>query len=648
MSFFAELRRRNVIRMAGLYVVGAWLVVQVGETLLPIFETPPWVLKTLVTLLVIGFVPTLVFSWLYELTPEGLQRDRGRDTINPQSVETAKRLDQMTLLALVAVVALVAADRYWPRAEAERVATKAEVGPESTLVPSESAEGKAPATKVDSDPASDPSSDAKSIAVLPFVNMSADPDQVYFSDGIAEELLNALVKLPDLKVAGRTSSFAYRDKTGDLREIGRALNVNHILEGSVRKQGARIRITAQLVTAEDGFHLWSETYDREAGDIFALQDEITAEIVQALKVQLGGESVVGVAPIDLDAYDLYLKARQQLALRGVAALQSARELFGRVIDREPGYAPAHAGLARTVSLLWTYASNEANPDSVITRLEAQRTAGLAARRALQLDPDQAEAWSVLGYVACLLGNDLQLAERATTRSLELRPRDPEIVNFAGDFYTWVLDPRAEPTERLAAALDPLQAANQHDLARLMVILGRYDEALEPAETARQLGFYRRSPSSMSDTIIPALLGTGRPDDAEAAIRAAVESDGLGPAMADYFMVGVALARHDPTTASALIDGVIAADPATRPPDNYIADALIRLGRYGEAVDWIKHSVAAQLAWTVDPLYLPLPELFPQDADLLAAIDRPEFQQLFALRRHHLAAAGQQLPRKDAP
>ncbi|MCB1555207.1 MAG: hypothetical protein KDJ14_15515, partial [Xanthomonadales bacterium] len=125
MSFFAELRRRNVIRMAGLYVVGAWLVVQVGETLLPIFETPPWVLKTLVTLLVIGFVPTLVFSWLYELTPEGLQRDRGRDTINPQSVETAKRLDQMTLLALVAVVALVAADRYWPRAEAERVATKA-------------------------------------------------------------------------------------------------------------------------------------------------------------------------------------------------------------------------------------------------------------------------------------------------------------------------------------------------------------------------------------------------------------------------------------------------------------------------------------------------------------------------------------------
>ena len=641
MSLFAELRRRNVIRMAGLYLVGAWLIVQVAATLLPVFEAPGWVMKVLVGVLAAGAIPALVFSWVYELTPEGIKRESEVDRSQSIVDRTARKLDVAVIVLLLAIGALT----LWrPGAEsgAEKVRSGGEkVGSESTLVSSSEASGTPPGSKIDSDPTFTPEP-TTSIAVLPFVNMSSDPEQVYFSDGIAEELLNALVKLPDLKVAGRTSSFAFRDKTGDLREIGRALNVNHILEGSVRKQGARIRITAQLVTAEDGYHLWSETYDREAGDVFALQDEITAAIVDALKVKLGSVPVPSAAPIDIAAYELYLRARQQLALRGVTALQSARELFGEVVALEPDYAPAHSGLAKSVALLWTYASAESDPSAFITLLEAQRTAGVAARRALQLDPEQAEAWSMLGYVAYLLGNDLVLAEEATTRSLTLRPRDPEIVNFAGDFFLWTMDPRTEATERLAVELDPLQAANHHDLARVLVLQQRFDAALESAQKARALGFYRRSPGLINDTLVPALIGVGRIDEAEGVIRDARQNDGLGTQTADYLRVRVLMARDQREAASALTDTLLAAESATRLGDAFLADVLIRTGRYDEAVAWLQQAIAAQSAWIADPLYLPLPELLPHPA-LRAAYDQPEYQSLFELRRRNLAAFSKASP-----
>ena len=244
MNLLAELKRRNVIRMAGLYLVGAWLIVQVGETLLPLYDTPAWVMKTLIALLAMGFVPAVVFSWLYELTPDGLKRDSGMLADNPVALRTARRLDQLTLVGVVALLAVIAADRFWPRA-----------GPGSTSVATtiDSATGASRASPLpvsDDETAPPPE---KSIAVLPFVNMSADADNEYFSDGISEEILNALARSSDLHVAARTSSFAFKGKSLEVPEIARELELGMILRlgpGELRSGGhARDSILADAVEA---------------------------------------------------------------------------------------------------------------------------------------------------------------------------------------------------------------------------------------------------------------------------------------------------------------------------------------------------------------------------------------------------------------
>ena len=268
--------------MAGLYLVGAWLVVQVAETLLPIFGTPDWVLKTLVALLALGFVPALVFSWLYELTPDGLKRDAEVTPEQSIAAQTGRRMDRLIVVGLVAVVALVAADRFWPGAGTDRAGSRRERRRRHRR----RAAGKRNADAV-SQPG--PSADGqKSIAVLPFVNMSADKENEYFSDGISEELLNVLVRVEGIGVASRTSSFAYKGRELGAAAIAKELKVDHILEGSVRKSGNRVRITAQLIDATNDRHLWSETYDRELTDIFAIQDEIANAIVTALRGKLAG------------------------------------------------------------------------------------------------------------------------------------------------------------------------------------------------------------------------------------------------------------------------------------------------------------------------------------------------------------------------
>ncbi len=210
MSFLAELKRRNVIRMAGLYLVGAWLLIQIAETLLPAFDVPGWVLRAIIIVLALGFLPALVFSWVYELTPEGLKRDAEVDPARSIAPRTAQRMDRLILAGLAAVILVVAADRFWPREEEK-------AGSESTLVKESSPSTSTAGAKVDSDPGP-----ARSIAVLPFVNMSADPEQEYFSDGLSEEILNLLAQIRELKVSGRTSSFSFKGKDTPIPEIGQA------------------------------------------------------------------------------------------------------------------------------------------------------------------------------------------------------------------------------------------------------------------------------------------------------------------------------------------------------------------------------------------------------------------------------------------
>ena len=275
-QLFDELKRRNVIRVAVAYLVAAWLVLQVADLVLENTAAPDWVMQVFMLLFALGFPLVLIFSWAYELTPEGLKREKEVDRTRSVTHQTGKKLNQITIGLLVVVVLVVAAERL--------------------LMPHSGVS--TPATETAGTP-------DRSIAVLAFEDLSQDGDQEYFADGLSEELLNVLAQNPELQVAGRTSSFAFKGQNKDLREIGELLNVAHILEGSVRKAGNRIRVTAQLINAEDGYHLFSESYDRDLTDLFAVQDELAARISEALHTELiGTASVQEVTESEIAAYDL--------------------------------------------------------------------------------------------------------------------------------------------------------------------------------------------------------------------------------------------------------------------------------------------------------------------------------------------------------
>jgi TolB-like protein len=378
MNVLAELKRRNVIRMAGLYLVGAWLIVQVSGTVLPMFGAPEWVARSVVILLAIGFIPAMVFSWLYELTPEGLKRDSEVTPEQSIAAHTARRMDRLIFAGLLALIAVIAADRWWPRVQTP--AATATVAAEPIAAPAPSAATDPPPPPATIDP--------NSIAVLPFVNMSADKDNEYFSDGISEELLNVLVRVDGLSVASRTSSFAYKGRGLGAAEIAGELKVAHILEGSVRKSGNRVRITAQLIDTGSDRHLWSETFDRELTDIFAIQDEIANAIVAALRETLGDKAtapvVVRADTENLQAYDLYLKARELFIARSELA-ESVR-LFERAVELDPGFARGWEGLAAVNAIVESWGIDDRDYNAMVRP---------AAERALKLDPTLSMAWAAL-------------------------------------------------------------------------------------------------------------------------------------------------------------------------------------------------------------------------------------------------------------
>ena len=289
MKIYTELSRRNVFRVGIAYAVASWVLLQIVDVISPIFELPAWAPKLIFVILAIGLVPALIFAWAFEMTPEGLKKESEVDRTTSMVGTTGRKLNFVITGFLMLAVALLLVERQLkpvvvagPEPEPEVVALAI---PES-----------------------------KSIAVLPFVNMSSDAEQEFFSDGITEEILNSLASVKELKVAGRTSSFAFKGQNQDLRHIGDALGVNHILEGSVRKAGAQVRITAQLIQVDNGFHLWSETYDRELTDVFAIQDEIANEILKQLRSKLLTEDVVVAEAkrTSPEVYELYLQAKQRI------------------------------------------------------------------------------------------------------------------------------------------------------------------------------------------------------------------------------------------------------------------------------------------------------------------------------------------------
>jgi len=385
---FDELKRRNVIRVAVAYIVAAWLVLQVADLVLQNIQAPDWVMQVFLLVFALGMPLALMFSWAYELTPEGLKHESEVDRDDSITHGTGRKLNLITIAMLVAVVTLV--------------------GLERTLF-SESAPPAAESAAVITD---------KSIAVLAFQDLSAEGDQEYFADGLSEELLNVLAQIPDLQVAGRTSSFAFKGQNRDLREIGDILNVAHILEGSVRKSGNRIRVTAQLINASNGFHLFSETYDRDLTDIFALQDEIAGQISSALQSRLMGTAMVQQAtPTEFAAYDLYLLARQLIYTRDKENMFSAMGMLDEALTIDPEYAPALAQKALVIYLL----SDIDGAYGDIPGAEAVALARPLVDKALSIDSRLAEAHAISGLILSTETSRLEESVAQYRRALNLNP-----------------------------------------------------------------------------------------------------------------------------------------------------------------------------------------------------------------------------------
>ena len=432
-SFFIEIRRRNVVRVGIAYVVVAWLLMQAASALEPALLLPDWVDRVVAVFLLIGFPVVLIFAWAFEITPQGIMLTKDVDRDQSITPVTGKRLEHTIIVLLgLAVVFFLVREVWSPRGE-------------GAIDVADVADG---ADAAESMPAS--------IAVLPFDDYSEGKDQDYFSKGIAEEILNLLAKTNSLRVAARTSSFSFGDSGLDIREIGKKLEVGTVLEGSVRKAGATIRITAQLIDVENGYHLWSETYDRDYTDIFKIQDEIAASILASLKVHLLGdeslpEHAVAQRTVDMDAYNAFLIGNERLALRTQEDIEAARAKFEEAIRIDAEYAPAHVQLAHSWLLLEQnrYGGEDIENEDVDTVV----TPHLA--KALELSPESPEAIGVSGYHH-LRRFRYQEAADAFDRAIALNP------NYALA-YSWRADTAYEQERYLdmladkekAYSLDPM-------------------------------------------------------------------------------------------------------------------------------------------------------------------------------------------------
>jgi TolB-like protein len=425
-----ELKRRNVFRVGVAYLALAWVVIQITDMAVPALNLPESLQGIVFYIGMVGFPFALFFAWAFELTPEGLKREHEVDRTVSVTQHTGRKLDFAIIGMLVVAVAFLIIDKYM-------------LHPATEL---ELSENEQPTSTVGETTGYD------SIGVLPFTNISNDPEQEYFSDGIAEELLNALAKLKNLQVAARTSSFAFKGKNQDITEIGNALKVDTVLEGSVRKSGTRLRITAQLIDVANGYHLWSETYDRELTDVFAIQDELTVAIVSALKVHLNVGEVAGatVATDNWEAYDAYLKGLHAIRNRTDESVAAAMGYFEEATRREPEFAAALARQAQAVLLSVPYGG--AAKDNAIATSEA------LLDRALAADPDLAEAHATRGYLL-LETNNCEAALLSFEKALALNPGLVEAIHWSALCLTFRGSLRESlQLEQRAHHLDPLHAA----------------------------------------------------------------------------------------------------------------------------------------------------------------------------------------------
>ncbi|PYJ90938.1 MAG: hypothetical protein DME62_16185, partial [Verrucomicrobia bacterium] len=485
-GFFGELKRRNVYKVAITYAVVAWLLIQAASILLPTFEAPTWVMKAFVVLLALGFVMSVMISWAFEATPEGLKRTA--DIPDHPALPTWTRRKYATFIVVVAAVAagLFAYQFFRTR---------------STPVPqqSEAATGLIP---------------QKSIAVLPLLNESGDPRDEYFSDGLSEELIAALGQIKELKVIGRSSSFRFKDRKEESKTIGEKLGVTTLLEGTVRKQGERVRIVAELINAADGIELWTQTFDRELKDIFAVQAEIANAVAASLKITLLGadeRSTTKPATTNTEAHNAYLLGHYYFQRRNLEDYRKAVSYFDEAIRLDPDYALAYAERSEAWSLIG---------DLTGQRTTAWPKARSDAEKAVAIAPELAEARAALGWVRFFA--DWKFAEGLSEikRAKELSPANPTANDLLARviIYLGRLD-EAERQARQAVELDPLSIPPQNNLARVLFVEGKLDEADAIARKAAEL-----QPAAASSRRWQVLVAVQRGDGETALREAQLEPD----------------------------------------------------------------------------------------------------------------------------
>src|SRR5437763_4566380 len=504
-NFFTELKRRNVIRFAGLYLVGAWLLTQVASTVLPMFGAPDWLPRSIVILLVIGFVPALIFSWVFELTPQGLKRDE--DVPPEQSIapQTGRRMNRMIIAVLVIALGYFVFVKFvlTPRREAARPAAEAKSA-----------------------------ANAKSVAVLAFANLSDDKGSEYFSDGISEELLTVLQKIPGLHVAARTSAFSFKGKNATAQEIGQKLGVAHLVEGSVRKAGDVVRIAARLTRANTGEEQWSENYTRNLKDVFAVQTEIAQTIVEQLRGQLTGGAANSTTKAEIqaevraaerggtksvEAHESYLQGRFFINRHSEKETDQARAAYQRAVELDPKLALAWAGLAQTHVWDCNYAT-EGGQKGFNAHLAAARE---AVERALALEPDLPEALFARSMIQTNFDYDWKGAAGTLRKALALAPQDPALLMQAGNLAA----ARGEKTQSLefdrrAVALDPVNAQARAFLASALSATGKQEEAR--AEYARVVELNPSAPNSHAGVGLTYLLESKFEEAAVAAQKDAAD------------------------------------------------------------------------------------------------------------------------------
>ena len=502
MSLFVELKRRNVFRAAAFYAASAWLLVQIATQVFPFFHISEWVVRWIVVAAAIGFPFAMMFSWLYEWTPHGLQRESEVAANESVTRESGKKLDRWIIAILVLAVVLLLTNQFVLHRDEKR----ADIAPVAEI-------------------------SAKSIAVLPFDNLSHDPDNAYFAEGVQDEILTRLAKVADLKVISRTSTQRFKSAPADLREIAKQLGVTHILEGSVQKAGDSVRVNVQLINALTDVHLWADTYDRKLTDIFAIESEIAKNVTENLKARLNdrAEEVLAARPTENpEAHELYLKGRYFWNRRSTASLRKAGDYFQKAIDLDPKYALAYAGLADVHSLVPVYAGT-APQDDVPKALAA-------ARKAAELDGRLAESHTSLGN-ALVSSVQLKAAEAEFRRALELNP------NYA-TAHQWLAEclfGQGRFSESLAEnerahELDPLSLIINASYASSLAGAGRYEEAVQQA----------RKTLDLDPELVPGHEILGQIYEDEGKLNEAIieysKANELGPTPSNFAMLAHAYAK----------------------------------------------------------------------------------------------------------